>query len=188
MGMEKAELLLHPVRMRIVLTLHQRTLTARQLAVELSDIATTTLYHHLGLLTKAGILRVVEERPVRGTLHEKTYTLVEDSAILGVEDAANITSEQMMQYFQVFVGSLLGDFARYLDQREPGPPTDTGYQTTALYLNDEEFIRFTEAFNEFLRPWATISPASERRRRLFSMIMISDPGKPENTTEDHSPS
>lgn len=183
--MEKAELLLHPVRMRIVLTLHQQTLTAKQLATALPDIATTTLYHHLGLLTKAGLLRVVEERLVRGTLHEKTYTLVPGLTMLGAEEMAHASSEQLMRYFQVFVSGLLGDFARYLEHRAPGPPTDVGCQTIPLELTDEEFVQFGAALNAFLRPWSEHQPTSERRRRHFSLVMISETDKPHEDADDH---
>ncbi|QBD75682.1 ArsR family transcriptional regulator [Ktedonosporobacter rubrisoli] len=182
--MKKAELILHPVRMHIILKLHQRALTARQLAEELPDIATTTLYHHLGLLTKAGLLRVVEERQVRGTLNEKTYTLVQGSTTLGEEEMRQASSEELMQYFQVFVSGLLGEFAHYLEHRDASTPTDAGCQTIPLELTDEEFAQFAEAFKAFLRPWSQKQPAPERRRRHLSLVMISQMSKASEKTAE----
>jgi len=56
--MLKADLILHPVRMRMIIVLSGRQLTPKQLATELKDVASATLYHHLNLLTEAGITRV----------------------------------------------------------------------------------------------------------------------------------
>ena len=59
------DLLLHPVRLRIVQAfLGDRALTTAQLAAELSDVPTGSLYRHVALLTKAGVLHVVAERRV----------------------------------------------------------------------------------------------------------------------------
>src|SRR5438477_12246920 len=113
MAPSRADLILHPVRMRLIVTLARRQLTARQLSELLPDVPQATLYHHLGILTRAGLLRVVSERRVRGTI-EKLYALADDSAILGQAELANASREDHLRYFTVFVASLLGDFARYL--------------------------------------------------------------------------
>ena len=46
----------------MIIALHDRKLTPKQLAAELKDVASATLYYHLNLLTDAGITQVVEER------------------------------------------------------------------------------------------------------------------------------
>ncbi|HEY2693839.1 MAG TPA: helix-turn-helix domain-containing protein, partial [Pseudonocardiaceae bacterium] len=67
--MATADLLLHPVRLRIVKAfLGDRVLTTAQLAAELDDVPPGSVYRHVGLLTKAGVLHVVAERRVRGTV------------------------------------------------------------------------------------------------------------------------
>ena len=73
--MASADLLLHPVRLRIVKAfLGDRALTTGQLAAELDDVPPGSLYRHVALLAKAGVLQVVAERRVRGAV-ERTYTL-----------------------------------------------------------------------------------------------------------------
>ncbi|HYT79398.1 MAG TPA: helix-turn-helix domain-containing protein, partial [Actinomycetota bacterium] len=73
--MARADLLLHPVRLRILKAfLGDRALTTSQLAAELDDVPAGSLYRHVALLTKAGILQVVAERRIRGAV-ERTYTL-----------------------------------------------------------------------------------------------------------------
>ena len=73
--MASADLLLHPVRLRIVKAfLGERALTTGQLAEELEDVPSGSLYRHVALLVKAGVLQVVAERRVRGAV-ERTYML-----------------------------------------------------------------------------------------------------------------
>ena len=64
------DVLMHPVRMRIMVALAGQQLTAQQLMTLLPDIAQATLYRHLSVLTEQQVLEVVEERPVRGTVDE----------------------------------------------------------------------------------------------------------------------
>ena len=73
--MASADLLLHPVRLRIVKAfLGDRALTTRQLAAELPDVPAASVYRHVGRLAEAGVLHVVSERRVRG-ITERTYML-----------------------------------------------------------------------------------------------------------------
>ncbi len=122
MATSRADLILHPVRMRLLVTLARRNLTRTQLSERLPDIAQATLYHHLGILTRAGILRVVSERQVRGTV-EKVYALAEDQANVSSEDVANASRDDHLRYFTVFVTALLSDYARYLRQDTAIDPT-----------------------------------------------------------------
>jgi DNA-binding transcriptional ArsR family regulator len=172
--MTKPDLILHPVRMRVIIALTNRTLTPKQLAAELNDVALATLYHHLNLLTDAGITRVVEERLVRGTLREKVYTVTDASAILTPEDLAGAPKGELLQYFLVFVSKLIGDYARYLDRNEDGRYTDAGYQQHPVFLSDEEFAQFVQEFNAALVPWLKKEPAPGRNLRLLTTILITE--------------
>ena len=68
----KADIILHPVRLRILVALGGTKLTAQQLVRLLPDVPQTTLYRQLNLLTRHGVLEVAEERRVRGTV-ERVY-------------------------------------------------------------------------------------------------------------------
>jgi hypothetical protein len=73
--MATADLLLHPVRLRIVEAfLGDRALTTLQLREELPDVPAGSLYRHVAKLVDAGVLSVVGERRVRGAV-ERTYVL-----------------------------------------------------------------------------------------------------------------
>lgn len=169
----KAQLILHPDRIRIIqLFASGAQLTSQQISSALSDIAPATLYRHISKLANAGILKVVEERAVRGAL-EKTYALPEGAANLSGQDVANVTPEEHMRYFVVFITSLLGDFARYLERDKIDLEGDgVGYRQVGLYLSDEEFQQMVKALNDVIKPLLTNQPRSDRRLHQFSTIIM----------------
>lgn len=185
--MTKIDVILHPVRMRVILALNsQRTLTPKQLAAELKDVAPATLYHHLNLLTEAGITQVVEERLVRGTLREKVYKLSEVSELLSPDDIAHASKDELRQLFLIFVSKLISDHDHYLDLKEGSYYTDAGYHQYPLYLSDEEFVQSSREINAVLLPWLKQEPAPGRRRYLFTTFIIPEleSEKPENDEND----
>jgi DNA-binding transcriptional ArsR family regulator len=175
MATSRADLILHPVRMRLITTLARRQLTARQLSELLPDIPQATLYLHLGTLTRAGLLQVVSERPVRGTV-EKLYALAEDNVSLAPDDLANASRDDQLRYFTVFVTTLLADFARYLKQDKPIDllVDGAGYREVPIYLSDAELVQFATALNRAVLPFLENQPERDRRRRLFATVMIPD--------------
>jgi DNA-binding transcriptional ArsR family regulator len=172
--------MLHPVRMRLLVALARRHLTARQLSELLPDIPQATLYHHLGLLTRAGFLRVVSERQVRGSV-EKLYAFAEDPTLLTPADLANASPEDHLRYFTIFVTTLIGDFARYLQQNQPIDlfADGAGYRETPFYLSDEEFTQAAATVSQALEPFLRNQPAPHRRRRLFATITFPDAESPD---------
>src|SRR5256885_7059234 len=67
--MASADLLLHPVRLRIVQAfLGDRALTTSALAAQLADVPPASLYRHVARLVDAGVLAVVAQRRAPGAL------------------------------------------------------------------------------------------------------------------------
>jgi DNA-binding transcriptional ArsR family regulator len=175
----KADLILHPLRMRIIMTLVGKHMTAQQLASAMPDIAQATLYRHLNKLAKGGVLAVVEERPVRGTL-EKIYALNEQGAFLGAADIADFTKDDHMRYFTAFVAILLGEFSQYLESKDKPDLVADGvaYTKVAINLSDEEFMTMAKQMNEAVVPTLKNQPAPGRKRRLFTTIILPAPDEP----------
>ncbi|HEX9039025.1 MAG TPA: helix-turn-helix domain-containing protein [Ktedonobacterales bacterium] len=170
--------LLHPVRMRIVVALAGRRLTAGQLRAELADVPQATLYQHLGRLTRAGTLRVVEERPARGAV-ERVYALDESSPTLRSVNPATVTTEELRRYYISFIAALLADGSRYLRGAVADPAHDGfGFRLLPLYLTDEELGTMSVALKAALAPFLT--PAPGRRRLLLSTVLIPQTGAPED--------
>src|ERR1700729_345968 len=137
LGMASADLLLHPVRLRIIKAfLGDRALTTAQLAAELDDVPAGSLYRHVALLTRAGLLHVVAEHRIRGAV-ERTYALGLAAARVQPGEAATMTPDEHSRAFMAYVAGLLADFDRYLAAGTPDLGRDgAGYTVAGLYLTD----------------------------------------------------
>src|SRR5688500_5644064 len=167
-----ADLLLHPVRLRIVQSfLGGRALTTAELGAELTDVPTASLYRHVGLLADAGVLAVVSERKVRGAA-ERRYRLVPEAASA---DPAGMSAEDHRRAFATFVAASLADFDRYLDRpgRTPDPLADgVGYRQAGIWLDDEEFAEFLGELRALVAARMALPERPGRRRRILSTVLM----------------
>ena len=170
MSDNKVDLILHPVRMRILTTIGGRELTAQQLAQRLPDVAQATLYRHISLLHKGGLLAIVDETPVRGTI-EKRYALA-GPANLTETDITDASKGDHLRFFTTFLATLMGDFTRYVDSQEELhlEQDGVGYHTLPLYLNDEQLTTFAQQLQDIIKPFLEEQP--DRKRRLFSFAIM----------------
>lgn len=174
MASVKADLLLHPIRLRVVLAASGAEVTAADLAEQLPDVPQATLYRQIAILVDAGILEVVTERRIRGAV-ERTLRLVADEAVLGPDDAARLTPEQHQRGFVTFVGALIEAFGRYLDTPGADVAHDpVGYRQASLWLTDEEAHRLVADLSVALAPYMSLEPAAGRRRVRLSTVLIPD--------------
>jgi hypothetical protein len=168
-----ADLLLHPVRLRIVQAfLGDRTLTTADLHEALPDVPVASLYRHVGLLADAGVLEVAGERKVRGAA-ERSYRLVVEAA--SVDDAADLTAEDHGRAFTTFVAALLADFQRYLGRVGGSPDLladRVGYRQVGVWVTDEEFDELVADLAAVLRPRMAHRPDGTRRRRLITTVHL----------------
>lgn len=176
--MASSDLLLHPVRLRIIQAfLGDRSLTTAQLASELGDVPAGSLYRHVALLTKAGVLQVVAEHRVRGIV-ERTYTIRLAAAYLGAAEAAAMTPAEHKQAFMAFTAGLLADFDRYLAAGRPDLVRDgVGYSINAMWLTDAEFLEFARDLASVIQPRIANAPANGRKRRIAASVFLPAPGK-----------
>ncbi|HYF63862.1 MAG TPA: helix-turn-helix domain-containing protein [Herpetosiphonaceae bacterium] len=170
---DKAELILHPQRMRIIVLLAERPHTAQELGRALPDVAQATLYRHLGALAKGGLIAVVEERQAHSNI-EKVYGLAEGGAKLTAADVAGASADDHLRYFTIFVGGLLQRFAGYLDGREQVDLAADGvsYNTGTLYLSDEELRDVQNGLRALIGPLIANQPRPDRRRRQFATVLM----------------
>jgi hypothetical protein len=168
-----ADLLLHPVRLRIVKAfLGDRALTTNQLAAELDDVPPGSLYRHVALLAKAGVLQVVAERRVRGAV-ERTYTLRTFAAKISPEEARQMSAEEHAQAFMVYVAGMLADADRYLASGQPDPARDgADYQVGAAWLTDAEFAQLLRDLSIIFQSRLANSPGAGRTRRMIYTVFL----------------
>ena len=169
-----AEILLHPIRLRIVLAFGSERLTTAQLAERLPDVAHATLYRQVATLADAGMLEVVAEKRIRGGM-ERTYVLAEGAARLGPETAAEMTSEELLRGFLVFAGMLVDSVGRYLDHPAADPAHDPlSFRQAALWVGQEEQVELIERLREAVAPYLDNEPSPERERLLLNTILVPD--------------
>lgn len=167
------DVILHPVRMRIISTLFGRQLTTQQIGAALPEVAQATLYRHLSRLVNAEVVVIVAQRPVRGVI-EKVYALSEDSTRLQL-DPRGMGREEWERGFAAFTASLLGQFTAYLRQPGADPASDgVSFRTGALHLSDAELAQLRADLLAATVPFLHYPPSPERRRRLVSTVLIPD--------------
>lgn len=171
---DKAELILHPVRLRILLLLSNEHMTPLQLSKRISSVSQATLYRHVNVLADAKMLRVVEENKIRGTI-EKVYGVEPGVAVLSAQDLLNATAEDHMRYFTIFVSTLLSDFSQYLERGKPDLVRDmVGYRQVAVNLSDEELIEVSQKMSAAILPHLSNKLEGKRRARVMTTIVLPD--------------
>lgn len=175
MAKKPLDLILHPVRMRILMALSDEQHSPLELSEMLPDIPQATLYRHLRSLANGDVIQVVEERPVRGTV-EKVYAINSDASQLSEEDLENATKDDHWRYFVAYIATLLDDFQRYLSSvKQPNMRSDgVGYFKRGMNLNDEEMQEFGMELGEVIQKFVEKEPAPNRKRRLFATVMMPD--------------
>ena len=178
--MTTADLLLHPVRLRIIQAfLGDRALTTADLRKELPDVPPASLYRHVARLVDAGVLGVVSERRVRGAL-ERTYVLRLTAAAINLDELERMTREEHRHAFMAFVAGLLGDFDRYLSRENIDLVRDgVSYRMAALWLDDAELAELARDMLRVLQPRAANPPRPGRRRRILGTVLIPGEDAPE---------
>ncbi|GAA2637094.1 helix-turn-helix domain-containing protein [Paractinoplanes durhamensis] len=177
--MDPVELLLHPVRLRIVHALSGtgRTVTTAQLCTRLPDVSQATVYRHVGLLADAGIIEVAGEQRVRGFV-ERSYRLVRARAVVDASRAASATVDEHRQAFATAAAVLLAEFGSYLDSGEADPARDmVGYRQHAIWLSEQERDRLIAGLREAILPVLANEPAAERTPYLLSPILFPLPAE-----------
>jgi DNA-binding transcriptional ArsR family regulator len=171
--MATADLILHPVRLRIVRAfLGGRPLTTIALAAALADVPAATLYRHVARLVDAGVLEVVAERRVRGAF-ERTYVLHVAATNIGADDLAGMTTDEHRQMFITFVAGLIGDFDSYLAQGDTDLFRDkVRFRLADLWLTDAEFHELTDELRRVIVPRLGNAPGPGRTRRTLRTFLL----------------
>jgi DNA-binding transcriptional ArsR family regulator len=114
--MKKVDLILHPVRFRILQALAGVTLTTQEIADRLPDVPKSSIYRHLKSLLDGEMIAVMETRLVNG-IQEKSYGLKE-RPYLNADDVAGLSAADHVRYFTTYVMNLQREFAEYVQALE----------------------------------------------------------------------
>ncbi|WP_460524135.1 helix-turn-helix domain-containing protein [Flindersiella endophytica] len=183
--MDTLDLLLHPVRMRIVHAMSGgRPRTTSELCARLPDVPKTSLYRQVAILAEGGILDVVDERRVHGAV-ERHYRLRQDRARIDLEAAKRMSLDDHRHAFAGAVATLLAEFNAYLTRDGADPVADqVGYRQGVLWLSPEELAEFVADLLTSFRARAENGPGAGRRPYLLSAIFF--PSDAPDPDPDHA--
>jgi DNA-binding transcriptional ArsR family regulator len=167
------ELLLHPVRMRILHAMSGgvRRTTSEMLA-RLPDVSKATVYRHVSLLAEAGVLEIVSEQRVHGAV-ERSYRLYRPRAVIDPDAAASMTLEEHRHGFAAAMAALVAEFNTYLNQSDADPTADkVGYRQIPLWLSQEERADLITQMHTILVSHMDNQPGPDRSLHLLSPILF----------------
>jgi DNA-binding transcriptional ArsR family regulator len=177
--MDTVDLLLHPVRLRLVHALSGgQALTTAQLSARLPEVSKVTVYRHVALLTEGGFLEVAGEERVRGAV-ERRYRLRQDRPVIDAGAAAAMSREDHRRGFAAAMAVLIAEFNAYLDRDGTDPATDVvSYRQGTLWFSPEELAELINEMLALLQTRADRGPAPGRSPYLLSTILFPTEGPP----------
>lgn len=118
-----------------------------------------------------GILQVVEETQVRGTV-EKTYSLAHN-LISDIETIVEKNSGELyMQYFMQYFIGFAKQFQEYCHSPNINIKKDmTGFSLSPLYLSDDELTSLIKNISQIISAVKSNEPNSERKLRTIGIIV-----------------
>lgn len=184
MNVKIFESLTNPVKCKLILAIHAKEkVTAKQLSEACPDIPQTSLYRHLKSMTDDGVLHVVEERPVRGTV-EKVYAVVSDFSL----DIQRIIEENDGQayllLFTQYMMGVLNEFREYtarpnIDILEDG----TAFSLAPVYITKEEWMDAAQQIGSIIAGLMKHEKTPERRLHNIGVI-LTPPSMAEQTPKE----
>lgn len=182
--MDPLELLMHPVRLRVVHALSGgHTRTVAELCTRMPDVSQATVYRQVGVLVEGGLLEVAEERRVHGAV-ERRYRLHRARATIRPEAGASMSLAEHRETFAAAVAVLVAEFNAYLDRDDAQPYRDgVGYRQLSLWLNRRELAGLQRELGRLIQGVRDNKPGPGRRQYLVSPIVFPIEGAPADGAE-----
>ncbi|MFJ5764346.1 helix-turn-helix domain-containing protein [Lysinibacillus sp. NPDC093210] len=163
--LNKAEVLMHPVRMKILQALMHNTeegLSTLEMISLIKDVPQATLYRHIQILMDENIIKIVKERKVR-SVTEKFYALNEGAAKIDAEEWSKLTKKQKLNYISYYQLALLSQYQNYLNLFEEDCVEDQAtFSLLDLSLTKEQFNNFQNDLNDLLTRYYNMSDSSNK--------------------------
>jgi DNA-binding transcriptional ArsR family regulator len=171
--MDTLELLLHPVRIRILHAFSaSRTRTTADLCARLTDVSQATVYRHVALLAEDGVLRVIDEQPVGGAV-ERHYELDRRLATVDPDTARTMSAADHRRAFAAAMAALLAEFGAFLDTGGPDVSAAVmAYRQIPLWLSPDEVHALVEEVQAPIARALANEPSSTRTQYLLSPILF----------------
>lgn len=172
--MNKIDLIIHPVRIKIVQQLVVNgAMTTTQLREILKDIPQATLYRHVKLLYQVGIIRIAKTRKVNGK-QKHVYELALEELRALQSDTDISSHEEHIQYFSTFLSVILKQATSYLTKHPPSQYQKDGfnYWYALMYLTDQEFEEVANSIDSIIKEAMTKKKTPKRKLRGYAYMYI----------------
>jgi len=171
----KADILLHPVRMKIVRTLmgHSKEgLTPLEMAKIIQDVSQATLYRHIQKLADANIIRVLREEKVRAVT-EKYYIVNMEETNLDSEEWESYSADDKLRYYSYYQLSLFSQYQTYLNRIEKENTNDLSTLSVIdLNLDDPTFKEFQNELNDLMMKYYKKSHNNSKKEAAMRTLGI----------------
>jgi DNA-binding transcriptional ArsR family regulator len=181
--LEQLDLILHPVRLRIITALERDPLTTQQITTALGDVPASSIYRHLRLLLEGNMIRVARIRQVKG-IEEKVYELAMENPLLAAGAFEGLGKQELSKYFSIFFGVALNNVNDYLEH-SPDPQwtrDQLGFGEFTFYATREEFRHIWDTVWEMLLQAERNLPNEGRVKRKMTVAMY--PGVVQPTDQE----
>ena len=170
MRLSKADLIIHPIRLRILQVLSRGPATTHKISENLPEVPVSSLYRHLRLLLEGNLIAVSETRLIHG-IEEKEYQIANVPRVTQ-EDLVDLSGEEHLQYFTIYLVTLLEGFKRYLESSlEVDYLRDrTGYTEIDFWATGEELDQLSQSINQSVKTLVEQKPSKKRRLQKFAII------------------
>lgn len=171
-----ADVVMHPVRLRIIQQLGAREVTTADLRAALPDIPQATLYRHVAALVDADILSVVDERRIRGAV-ERTFALGERMAHVDHDELRDMGARELQQAFLTFLAHLGETFDRASATGDPEFRDYLGFGEVQLHVTTRDLAVIQAGLGELLAPYLTDQGGGRRTVTLATALIPGDAGR-----------
>jgi hypothetical protein len=147
--------------------------TAKQLAEMHSDIAHATLYRHLKRMSSDGIINVVEENQIRGTV-ERVYAVAPDLSLDAKRMVEENNGQAYMMMFTQFAMGLAEEFREYASRPGINILQDgSGFTVAPVYATTQELETAIAEIGKIINPLVGNKKTPERS--LHNIAIITTP-------------
>jgi len=171
----KADILLHPVRMKIVRALmgHSKEgLTPLEMAKIIQDVSQATLYRHIQKLADANIIHVLKEEKVRAVT-EKHYIVNMEETSLNLEEWETYSVDDKLTYYSYYQLSLYSQYQTYLNRIEKENTNDLSTLSVIdLKLDDPTFRKFQNELNDLMKKYYKKSHENTKKEATMRTLGI----------------
>jgi len=164
--LDQAKLLTDPFKLKLLERFGGNPVTTKQVADQMGEKA-PRLYRHVDALFDAGLLKLVEEKPKRGTV-ERYYRTIASRFEVDPElfTSSAATRDEGVDIMRALIRETESDLVDLLSSADDATP-DASHRPllmrVAIRGSDEEIGRLKEKLNDWLEECAALADSGERR-------------------------